>query len=100
MGSLTGMGGGVIIKPLLDLLKGYDVATIGVLSSITVFSMSVVSIGKQILAKTKIPFATAVPLALGSVMGGILGEKFLHIIVDALQADKTDKKHVCIRTRW
>ena len=70
VGSLTGMGGGVIIKPLMDVLHGFDVQTIGVLSSLTVFSMSVVSIGKQMLARTKIPFGTAIPLALGSVMGG------------------------------
>ena len=67
------MGGGVIIKPLMDVLHGFDVQTIGVLSSLTVFSMSVVSIGKQMLARTKIPFGTAIPLALGSVMGGLAG---------------------------
>ena len=48
VGSMTGMGGGVIIKPLMDVIQGVDVETIGVLSSITVFCMSVVSIGKHI----------------------------------------------------
>ena len=28
VGSLTGMGGGVIIKPLMDVLHGFDVQTI------------------------------------------------------------------------
>ena len=70
VGSLTGRGGGVIIKPLMDVLHHFDVETIGVLSSITVFSMSVISIGKQILAKAEIPYKIAVPLALGSVLGG------------------------------
>lgn len=87
VGSLTGMGGGVIIKPLMDVLHGFDVQTIGVLSSLTVFSMSVVSIGKQMLARTKIPFGTAIPLALGSVVGGLAGEHLLQLIVDALQAN-------------
>lgn len=87
VGSLTGMGGGVIIKPLMDVLHGFDVQTIGVLSSLTVFSMSVLSIGKQMLARTKIPFGTAIPLALGSVMGGLAGEKLLQVIVDALRAN-------------
>ena len=40
VGSLTGMGGGVIIKPLMDVLGDYDVQTIGITSSITVFSVS------------------------------------------------------------
>lgn len=87
-GSMTGMGGGVIIKPLMDVLHTFDVETIGVLSSITVFSMSLVSIGKQMLARTKIPFQIAVPLSLGSVAGGYLGQWMLRTIVDALQAQK------------
>ena len=82
------MGGGVIIKPLLDVLNDYTVQTIGVLSALTVFSMSVVSIGKQMLAKTKIPFKIAIPLALGAVVGGLAGEKLLQVILEALQAEK------------
>ncbi len=81
VGSLTGMGGGVIIKPLMDLLGGYDVETIGVLSSVTVFAMAVVSVGKQIAQKAKIDFAMAIPLALGSVGGGLLGQWLLQLIV-------------------
>ena len=87
VGSLTGMGGGVIIKPLMDVLGDFDVQTIGVTSSITVFSMAIVSILKQIKAKTKIPFKTAIPLGLGSVAGGFLGEKLLAFIVSLLNAN-------------
>jgi len=86
VGSMTGMGGGVIIKPLMDVMQGFDVETIGVLSSITVFCMSVVSIGKQMLAKTQIPFQIAIPLAVGSVAGGYLGQWMLSAIVAALNA--------------
>ena len=88
VGSLTGMGGGVIIKPLMDVIHGFDVQTIGVLSCITVFAMSLVSIGKQLLAKTEIPFQTAVPLAVGSVAGGMTGESLLRAIVARLQANE------------
>ena len=87
VGSLTGMGGGVIIKPLMDVLGDYNVQTIGIVSSITVFSMAVVSVGKQIKAKTEIPFETAVPLGLGSVAGGFIGEKLLTFIVNLLKAN-------------
>lgn len=87
VGSLTGMGGGVIIKPLMDVLGDYNVQTIGVVSSITVFSMAVVSVGKQIKAKTEIPFKTAVPLGIGSVAGGFIGEKLLNFIVNLLNAN-------------
>ncbi len=87
VGSLTGMGGGVIIKPLMDVLGDFDVQSIGVVSSITVFSMAVVSVGKQIKAKTEIPFKTAIPLGMGSVAGGFFGEKLLTFIVNSLNAN-------------
>ena len=87
VGSLTGMGGGVIIKPLMDTLGDYDVQTIGVISSITVFTMSTVSIIKQIRSKTKIPFTTAIPLASGAVIGGFTGQKILDFVVDSLNAN-------------
>ena len=87
VGSLTGMGGGVIIKPVMDILGHFDVETIGVLSSTTVFFMSIVSIGKQVLSKAKIPFDFAIPLAVGAVAGGYLGQWLLRAIISALQID-------------
>ncbi len=36
-GAITGMGGGVVIKPVLDLMGDFDSASIGALSSITVW---------------------------------------------------------------
>lgn len=60
VGSLTGMGGGVIIKPLMDVLHHFDVETIGVLSSITGLFHGRLSFNrKQILAKSQIPFQIA-----------------------------------------
>ena len=34
-GSLVGLGGGVVIKPVLDAIGTYDLTTIGILSSFT-----------------------------------------------------------------
>lgn len=87
VGSLTGMGGGVIIKPLMDVLGDFDVQTIGIISSLTVFSMALVSVAKHIKAKTKIPVNTAIPLAIGSVAGGYIGQKILDYIVTAVNAN-------------
>lgn len=84
VGSMTGTGGGVIIKPLLDVIHGFDVETISLLSSITVFSMSVVSVGKHLVYKTEIPHGTAVSVAMGAVAGGFLGQKILTAVVAAL----------------
>ena len=88
VGALTGMGGGVIIKPVLDVLGGYGVETIGVLSSVTVFAMSVVSVGRQMAQRTRIDFKIALPLALGSVIGGLLGQEMLKEILGAVSAQR------------
>lgn len=53
-GSVTGIGGGVILKPVLDALGHYDIAVIGVLSSTSVLSMSIVSVIKRLLRERKI----------------------------------------------
>lgn len=87
-GSMTGMGGGVIIKPVLDVLHNYDAATINLLSSITVFAMSLVSVGKQIMQKAGINFKIALPLAFGSIAGGSIGQKLLSLTISALNADR------------
>ncbi|GAA4063640.1 hypothetical protein [Amphibacillus indicireducens] len=44
IGAIAGIGGGVFIKPILDFLGDYPLATIGILSSTTVLTMSVVSL--------------------------------------------------------
>lgn len=81
LGSLTGMGGGVIIKPVLDMIGEYEVSTINLLSGLTVFSMSLVSISQHIFKRTKIDFAVAIPLALGGILGGTLGKTIFSLVV-------------------
>lgn len=86
--SLTGMGGGVIIKPIMDVIGDFDVHAISIICSITVFSMALVSIVKHIKSKTKIPFNIALPLAIGSVFGGISGERIFSLFVHFFDADE------------
>lgn len=52
-GAICGIGGGVIIKPVLDLFGLDSVATISFLSGCTVLSMSCYSVGKSMLAGEK-----------------------------------------------
>lgn len=89
IGSMTGMGGGVIIKPAMDFIGTYNAQTIGVISSITVFSMSIVSIIKQIQLKTKIKASMAVLIGLGSIIGGYIGEQILNMVINALKINNT-----------
>lgn len=92
IGSLTGMGGGVIIKPVLDMIGHFDAGTIGILSSISVFSMSVVAIVKQILAKAEFRLGVVIPLGFGAGFGGITGQ----IIFDNLVASFENKTFITV----
>lgn len=74
IGSLTGMGGGVIIKPVLDMIGHFDAGSIGVLSSVSVFAMSLVSIIEQILKKREFKKDVVIPLGIGSALGGVIGQ--------------------------
>ena len=74
MGAGAGIGGGVIIKPALDALGGYDVFVIGVLSSATVLAMAIVSTIQCIKQGTRFD-ATLIMLAVGAVAGGFLGKE-------------------------
>ena len=74
VGSLAGLGGGVIIKPVLDAIGLDNVYTISVLSSATVFSMAVVSTIKQLSSGFKIRKAF-IFMVIGASIGGIAGKQ-------------------------
>ncbi len=80
IGAMTGVGGGVIMKPMLDILGHYDSLTISTLSSITVLSMAIAAFTKQLIARSKIDMSVVFPLALGSILGGVVGQKTLSYI--------------------
>ena len=84
VGSMAGIGGGVIIKPILDFLGDFSLSTISVLSSFTVFSMAIVSIIKQIKYKFKLEVKKTVFIGIGSIIGGLLGENLLKLVIDII----------------
>lgn len=74
-GAICGIGGGVIIKPLLDATGIMSVSAISFLSGCTVLSMSVVSVGSAMWNKTvSVEFPVTLPLAIGSAVGGVAGK--------------------------
>lgn len=81
---MAGLGGGVIIKPLLDLIGDYDVATIGVLSAATVFSMACISLISSRRTDIKLEVKSSFLLAIGSVFGGLAGKTFFNFIVSKM----------------
>ncbi|WP_067840082.1 sulfite exporter TauE/SafE family protein [Amphibacillus sediminis] len=88
LGSIAGLGGGVVIKPLLDLLNHYDVATIGVLSAATVFSMSIISLIKAKTLKIKLDIEVSFLIAIGSILGGLLGKGVFNYLINVLQIEE------------
>lgn len=75
IGALCGIGGGVIIKPLLDATGVLSVAAVGFLSSCTVLAMTCYSVVRaRISGSTAVEGRTATPLALGAAVGGLLGK--------------------------
>ncbi len=84
VGAICGIGGGVVIKPVLDLLAVASVSAISFLSGCTVLSMSMYSVGKALVAgDSRVDQKIGMPLAIGAAAGGIAG-KWLFGFVKAL----------------
>lgn len=80
-GAICGIGGGVVIKPVLDALHLGSVSTISFLSSCTVLSMSCYSVGKSLLAgERQVSLATGTPMALGAIVGGLAGNTLFSFV--------------------
>ena len=85
IGSICGIGGGVIIKPVLDATGLMSVSAISFLSGCTVLAMSVVSVYKNLRAKTaKLNVRTATGLAVGAAFGGVVGKSMFQMLKSAV----------------
>lgn len=73
LGAFVGLGGGVIIKPVLDFIGAEPRMQVDFLSAAAVFTMSVVSTGKAIKRKERLEKNIIVFIAFGSIAGGFLG---------------------------
>ena len=84
IGTICGIGGGVIIKPVLDALGIFNVSTISFLSSCTVMAMSGYSAVQNLVSgKGHIDLRRRTPLGMGASIGGITG-KYLFEFVKSL----------------
>lgn len=82
IGAICGIGGGVIIKPVLDAFQVMDVASISFLSGCTVLSMTTYSVIKSKMSgKSNLDQKITLPLAVGSIIGGILGKWMFRALV-------------------
>ncbi len=84
-GAICGIGGGILIKPFLDVSGILGVQSGSFLSGCTVLSMSGYSISKNFIKKeSKIALRSSTPLALGAALGGILGKTLFQILLSSL----------------
>ncbi|MGN0182981.1 MAG: sulfite exporter TauE/SafE family protein [Candidatus Ornithomonoglobus sp.] len=82
VGAAVGIGGGVIIKPVLDSFKIMDVTVISFLSGVTVLCMSTYTVIKgKISGETKINIPMAAAISAGAVVGGIVGKMIFSQVI-------------------
>lgn len=81
LGTAAGLGGGVIIKPMLDLIGYHDLANIVFISTSAGFVMAGYTIIKQMHEKVKIDWRLVICIAIGSLLGGYIGDKVFTIFL-------------------
>lgn len=87
LGAISGIGGGVIIKPVLDATASLSVSQISFLSGCSVLAMSIVSLISSRGGEAKIDRARTTPLAIGSAVGGVIGKLVFDVIKNAAGND-------------
>ena len=76
VGAICGIGGGVIIKPVLDALNLFPVATINFLSGVTVLCMTCYNVVRgKLSGSSSVDGRVGTPLAIGAAAGGIIGKQ-------------------------
>ncbi len=88
-GCICGIGGGVIIKPVLDASGLYSVSAISFMSGCIVLSMTAYSVLKAQLAhESVIEKGVSTYLGIGAATGGLLGKQLFDVIKSSFaQAD-------------
>ena len=81
IGCICGIGGGVIIKPVLDAFGLYSVSTISFMSGCIVLSMTSYSVLKAQLAhESVIEKGVSTYLGIGAALGGLAGKQLFDLV--------------------
>jgi len=87
IGAICGIGGGIIMKPVLDMTGLGSVTVISFLSSCTVMSMSLYNVARSLKDGGSIDTKNGTPLAIGAAIGGIAGNRLFAFIKLAMGND-------------
>lgn len=82
-GGICGIGGGVIIKPVVDMMGVLSVSALSFLSGLCVLAMSCISVYKQ-RRNHLVEVRQGTFLALGAAAGGLAGKAIFDIIKSAV----------------
>jgi uncharacterized membrane protein YfcA len=85
-GAISGIGGGIIIKPLLDAVSHLSAGEINFLSGATVLSMSIVSLLRSKGSGVRLEGRRGSALAAGAVAGGLAGKELFNAALDFFSA--------------
>ena len=73
-GAITGVGGGIIIKPVIDATNLLQPAQVNFLSGNAVLAMTIVSLAQNFIKKgEKIDWSRSLFLSIGAAAGGLIG---------------------------
>lgn len=82
IGALCGIGGGVIIKPVLDAFGYMSIPTTSFLSGCTVLSMTAYSVFRELkTGGAGLDIRHILPISIGAAIGGVTGKTIFHYIV-------------------
>ncbi|QIL46316.1 sulfite exporter TauE/SafE family protein [Vagococcus coleopterorum] len=82
IGAISGVGGGVIIKPLFETFGFHSLENILFFSCVAVFTMAIASTFKQVRNGFSIDYVRAGAISVGSVIGGTFGNKLVTFLLD------------------
>lgn len=82
LGAISGMGGGIIIKPALQFFGSDSAIVINFYSSVAVLVMSISSTFKQIKLHNQVDAKDVGLIGAGSIVGGILGDSTFKLFFD------------------
>lgn len=85
IGGICGVGGGVIIKPVLDATGTMSVTNISFLSGCTVLSMSIISVLRSSKNKGVLDIRVSTTLAIGGIIGGVFGKTLFDLLKEILE---------------
>ncbi len=80
VGAIVGAGGGVIIKPVLDMIGVLPVSTVSFCAGCTVLGMSCCSLIRNRKDGVKLQIRTSTALAIGAVLGGLVGKWLFELV--------------------